>query len=144
MILVCDVLKSPGWSEDFITDDIQELMRMAEKNPGCAVFVDESAESIGRYDDGLIILTTRYRHKGINTTLITQRLQSLNKTLREQCEYYFFFSMSLGDAKAAASLFHKDLIAIADLPKGHYLFWKRFAEDGKPFVPKRGKVSWAK
>ena len=77
-VLVLDTFMDSRWSADFITDDIENFLWHFWRSKNCAVFIDESAEAIGRYNQVMIQTATKGRHWGHNCHYITQRGQDLN------------------------------------------------------------------
>lgn len=98
-----DILCDRGWHADFQSDDASQFLSVVKSSRSCAVFIDESAEVVGRYNDEMFWLATRGRHYGHNCHFVTQRVVQLNKTVRDQCSQLFLFRVSLDDAKALSN-----------------------------------------
>jgi len=100
-VVVLDPLFDPRWNADFITEDADEFLYIVSHpdSEKCAIFVDESGETIGRYNEEMTWLATRARHYGHNSHFIVQRTTMLNKTICTQCRYLFLFNCTFTDAK---------------------------------------------
>ncbi|HKI68326.1 MAG TPA: type IV secretory system conjugative DNA transfer family protein [Verrucomicrobiae bacterium] len=105
--IVLDPLHDPGWEADLQTADQYEFMETARLSRQCALFIDESGEMIGRYNDAMFWLATRARHYGHKSHFITQRAAQLSKTVRDQCSSLFLFCVSMDDAKVMANEFNR-------------------------------------
>ena len=128
-VIVLDPLSDPRWQADFVTHDRFQFLQIV-KHPdtrSCAVFVDESGEMIGQYNDEMFWLATRGRHYGHNCHFITQRATQLAKTVRDQCSYLFLFNCSRDDSKALANEFNRvELGEAFTLEKGEYFYCPRW------------------
>ena len=128
-VLVLDPLNDGGWSCDFITSDPEEFLRVYWDSCQCMVFIDESGDSVGRYDNAMIKTATRGRHWGHSNHYITQRGQQIARTVRDQCSNLFLFNTALEDCKVHAKEWNKpELIEAARLPQGEYFHTTRFGE----------------
>lgn len=126
-ILVLDPLLNPAWGADFITYKGDVFLDGVFKSQSCAVFVDESGEAIGRYNDAMNTLATRGRQWGHKCHFICQRAQQISKTMRAQCTEAFIFNICREDAKELAQEFNDDMIKDAYLLKqGEFLWVRRF------------------
>lgn len=126
--MALDPLRDPSWPCDFVTDDPQEFMNVALTSRNCALFIDESGETIGRFGGDMNKLATRIRHYGHRSIFITQRAQQLDKIVRDQCEFLFLFRVSRDDAKLMAAEYGHDELAEAYLlQRGEFYFAQRFA-----------------
>lgn len=112
--IVLDPLGDPGWHADLQTPSPEDFLSVVKASRSCAVFVDESGEMIGRYNDEMFWLATRGRHYGHNCHFITQRAAQLNPTVRNQCTQAFIFCVSLSDAKTLADEYNKQEIRQAN------------------------------
>lgn len=144
--IVLDPLRDPGWSDApdsdlfFQTVDKDEFLATVKASQRCAVFIDESGESVGQYDTTMHWLATRGRHYGHNCHFISQRGQQIAKTVRDQCGRLFLFTCSLTDAKILADEWNKPVLREAHmLEQGEFFIVGRFsgteiasAFDGKP------------
>lgn len=93
------------------------------------VFIDESGEMIGRFNDEMFWLATRARHYGHVSHFITQRATALAPTVRTQCSRAFVFRSAPSDARIMADEFAAPQLAAATLlPIGGYLY---VAPDGQ-------------
>jgi hypothetical protein len=124
---VLDPLCDPSWNADFQTNKVADFLDVFWQSEKCAFFVDEAAESVGRYDDVMISTATRGRHWGHRVHYISQRGALLNRTVRDQCPHLFLFTTALSDCKILAAEYNKPgLLGACDLPKGNYFHCGRF------------------
>ncbi len=121
--IVLDPLNDPGWQAGFQTTSSDEFNAVVRQSRQCAVFIDESGETIGRYNDDMFWLATRARHYGHNCHFITQRIVQLNKTVRDQCAKLFLFCVSKDDAKALSNGWNNDTLLKANLLKQFECFY---------------------
>lgn len=96
-----------NWQADLQTTDAAEFLDVVRRSRSCGVFIDESGEMIGRYNDEMFWLATRARHFGHNCHFIVQRPAQLSKTVRDQTKKLFLFNVSLDDAKIMANDWNK-------------------------------------
>lgn len=120
--MVLDPDKRSEWNADFITTNPEEFLEVVFANTGCAVFVDESGDMIGRYGGAMNRLATTSRKWGHNCHFIAQRAKQIDPTTRTQCSNVFVFKQSLDDTKELAREFVADELKNAHiLRKGEYL-----------------------
>lgn len=117
------------WDCDFITDDCDEFMRVAKSEQSCYLVIDESGESLDKYDDSLKWLGTRSRHFGHRLIVIAQEMTLLNKTIRGQCSDLILFEVNWQDAKDWAKLFNDKTLENASTLTDYKYYFKR---RGKP------------
>ena len=108
--IVLDPLYDPAWYADFQTDDREEFLNAMYHSRSCALFVDESGSSVGRYSGPMAVTATQSRHLGHRAHFITQRPSQLDKTIRDQCGTLFLFCVSKKDAETLADEFGYDEI----------------------------------
>ena len=126
-VLVCDPLNDPGWEADYRTTDSAQFMDTVRRSRSCAVFIDESGEVVGKYNDQMFWLATRGRHYGHNCHFITQRGSQLAKTVRDQAGRLYLFNCSLDDAKILANEWNKPELKSANtLRQGEFFAVSRF------------------
>lgn len=123
--LVLDPLHDPGWNATFQTSDKELFLNNVKLSRNCALFIDESGEMVGRYNDEMFFLATRARHYGHNTHFITQRVVQLAKTVRDQCVDLFLFMVSKTDAKVLADEFNKPELQQANILNQFECFYCR-------------------
>lgn len=124
---VLDPLLDPSWGADFITDNPDYFMKIVGESRECALFIDESGESIGRNGGEMNKLATRYRHFGHRAHFIAQRAQQLDKIVRDNCETVYLFRSSKGDCKLLAEEYgHEELETGYALEKGEFFMAARF------------------
>lgn len=129
-VVVLDVMRDPGWTCDFLTDDADEFLEFVkdpERCLQCALFIDEAGASLDRYAESFSWLTTQSRHHGHVCHLITQRAQQISPTVRNQCSTLYIFNVNGKDAKIYAEDFNSPLALEApSLPQGHCIKIQRF------------------
>jgi len=107
---------------DFITDDPEKFLAVCKANQSCALFIDESGQTIGRYSGEMQWVATNSRKWGHKAHFITQRATQLDPTVRCQCTSIFLFKQSLDDSKILSREFvADDLKESCNLQKGEYL-----------------------
>lgn len=127
--IVLDPLLDPRWGADFVTHKTDEFLEMVSNSRSCGVFLDESAETVGRYSKEMFWLATRARHYGHNTHFITQRAVNLNVTVRDQCSHLFAFLISNVDATTLARNWCKPRLEMANmLDRFEFFHAQRFGE----------------
>ena len=100
--IVLDPLLDPGWQASFITKDSNEFLRVAKESRSCALFIDESAQTIGRYAHEMKWCATTSRHWGHKAHFLSHRFVDLDKTVRDQCSTLYIFHLSFSDARVLA------------------------------------------
>lgn len=125
--IILDPLRDPQWPSNYIFTNSDQFTALAEESTHCALFIDESGESIGRNGGELNKIATRYRHFGHRAHFIAQRAQQLDKIVRDQCEFLWCFRVSRSDAKLLAEEYGHDELANAYLlNKGECYFAQRY------------------
>jgi hypothetical protein len=125
-VIVLDPMRDK-WDADFQTDDKDKFQQIAMESTNCALFIDESGESIGQYQSEMFWLATRARHKGHSSHFITQRPAQLSPTVRDNCTKLYCFRVGLNDAKIMAQDWGKpELMQANELEKFHYYSVGRF------------------
>ena len=131
--IVLDPLQDPGWSDTpdsdlfFQTTDKDQFLASVKASQRCAVFIDESGESVGQYDTQMHWLATRGRHYGHNCHFLSQRGQQIAKTVRDQCGRLYLFCCSFTDGKILADEWNKpELRDASELPQGEFFIVQRF------------------
>jgi hypothetical protein len=115
-------MNDPDWPADFITDNQDEFLECVWSNRGCAVFVDESGDAIGKYNKSMDMLATKGRHWGHKCFFITQRVKQLSTTVRTQCSELVIFKQSFADTRDLAEEFVEPMINEAhSLGKGDFI-----------------------
>ena len=127
--VVLDPLLDPRWGSDVLTTDPVFFLAIAThpESSRLALFIDESGEMIGHYNDEMFILATRIRHKGHNSHFITQRVKAISPTVRTQCEFLFMFNSNVDDATELSKDFNRPELKTANiLRQGEYFKYARF------------------
>jgi hypothetical protein len=126
-VIVLDPLSDPDWPCDFKTKDKHEFLEVVKSNQECILFIDESGQEIGRYNDEMFFLATQSRHWGHISYFISQRAQSINKTVRDQCSNLYAFCLSKTDGDILYNEYcQEELKKIHLLPKYHFYMTGRF------------------
>lgn len=121
-VLVLDPDLRKEWNAHFITDDPEYFLKVVKMNKSCALFIDESGQTIGRYAPEMEWLATQSRKWGHKAHFITQRASQISPTLRNQCTNLFLFKQSPTDSKILACDFVADELKNAHkLKQGEYL-----------------------
>lgn len=122
-----DPLNDPEWEADYQTDDNEEFLNVMYQNRSCALFIDESGQSIGRYAQEMAACATQSRHFGHKAYFISQRAVQLDRTVRDQCTTLFVFRVGHNDAKVLAEEFgYEELKEAHKLKKGECFVVTRF------------------
>lgn len=130
-VLVLDPMRNPRWRADFITDNPDEFLEAFWGSESCAAFIDESGDTVGRYNNAMEQTATKGRHFGHNVSFICQRASQLSKTVRDQCSFLALFRSSLIDCKTHAEEWARDELkgaCGADFKQGDYYFCGRFSD----------------
>lgn len=126
-VIVLDPLKDPLWQCDFITADQDEFLEVFWNSQSCMVFLDEGAESVGRYDKAMRKTATQGRHWGHCCHFITQHGTDLSPVVRGQCRHLFLFASARQQGEVLAKEYNQpELISCTDLKQGEYLHFSRF------------------
>ncbi len=121
-ILVLDPDKRREWNADFITADPEEFLEVCKVNQSCALFIDESGQTIGRYAGSMQWVATNSRKWGHKAHFISQRATQIDVLMRTQCSNLFLFKQSVNDSKILAQEFVcPQLMEACNLKKGEYL-----------------------
>ncbi len=130
--IVLDPMSDPEWHCDFRTKNEKEFLQVVKNSQQCCLFIDESGQTIGRYNEQMIWLATQARHWGHQSFFITQRGQQLNKTVRDQCDRLYIFRVSKNDAVILAEEFCQDeLLEASKLDRFVFIKTGRFATPEK-------------
>lgn len=81
------------WATPYVYTDSREFVTAVAKARECMVFIDESGEEVGRYNDEMFWLATQARHLGHVSHFLTQRPAQLSPTVRTQCTSAFVFRL---------------------------------------------------
>lgn len=117
-----DIKKGESITVGVMTDDPEKFLEICKKNQSCALFIDESGQTIGRYAGPMQWVATNSRKWGHKAHFITQRATQLDPTIRAQCTSIFLFKQSVDDAKILAREFvAPELMESCNLLRGEYL-----------------------
>jgi hypothetical protein len=125
--IILDPLNDPDWQTPHRFKSAPEFLELAKASRSCALFIDESGSSVGKYNPDMDWCTTQARHWGHKTYLICQRAQQVGVTLRNQCSQMFVFNVGMKDAKLIAEEWSRpEIEGAADLPQFHFFWLRRF------------------
>lgn len=131
-VIVLDPIGDERWKRagaNVVTDDKEKFIKLVTQARNCMIFVDESGEMIGHYNDEMFFLATRARHAGHVSHFLVQRPAQVSPTIRDQCTHLFLFSVSSKDAKTMADEFPKaqtEILAAPGYQKGEYIHATKF------------------
>jgi hypothetical protein len=126
-VIVFDPLNEPKWHTNHIYTDQNQFLDVYWNSRRCMVFIDESGESVGRYNDLMIRTATRGRHWGHTNHYLTQRGTQLSKTVRDQCGAIALFTSSKSDCKTHADEWCcEEMKDGYKLGRGEYLYKTRY------------------
>ncbi len=148
--VVLDPFKDPKWGNvcepspehagHFITADSAQYLAIV-KSPECtrcALFMDESGESVGHYAGAMRWPATMGRHHGHKSHFITQAPQQLDPVIRAQCSQAFIFRINQSAMKILADEYcQPEILKAGELEKGEFIYIARFGR------PQRGRVDFA-
>ncbi len=119
--LVLDPLLDRDWKTygaAWVTDNPDLFYEYARKNRSCALFLDESADTIGRNPGRLQWFATQARHWGHSSIFMAQRLTQLTPTVRDQCATLYVFACSRRDLETIAEERDRSEILQRQLQRG--------------------------
>lgn len=124
---------------DFATNSGKELLAFLrrEENYSSFVFVDETADSVDRYDKQYNWLAGSSRHFGHTVTFIGHLLTDVSPAIRMNCKRWILFASRRRDFDLAEAEYDVT-IPTRQLDDGEFLLF----DPGKP--PRKGKVNFAK
>lgn len=126
-VLVLDPMNDPEWTADFRTTDSAAFLDVFWTNQKCMVFIDESAQMVGRYDTLMQETATRGRHHGHSVFFICQRGAQISATVRAQCRHLYLFCSAKDDCKILANEFNQqELLRANSLPQFAFYHASRF------------------
>lgn len=128
--IILDPMRDPHWGiteQDFQTHEPEIFLTKMYQSRRCALFVDEGGESIGRYSREMGVVTTRSRHFGHKTHIITQRPSQIDRTVRDQCTELYLFRVGFQDAKTLAEEFgYQEIRDANNFEQGQFFKLSRF------------------
>ena len=128
---ICAVLSptnETGWEADYKTSDGGAFLAYAREHEKCFLFVDESGDAIGRYNDEMNWLATGSRHKGHSVIFNVQASSQISTAIRSCCSDAYIFATSRGVLKLLSEDFNETEILKHDkMPRYHFLMVSRFA-----------------
>lgn len=127
--------------EVFITSDPEIFLTTFWQSKGCMVFIDESGDMVGKYDQAMQKTATKGRHWGHCVHFLSQRGAQVNKTVRDQCSVLFLFSSGRKDAEIHAEEWNQpQLLDAPKLRRGEYFHVMRFDEKGNAGGLRKGAL----
>lgn len=125
--LVLDPLSDPEWPADFVTASQSAFLAVFWKSQSCMAFLDEGAESVGRYDQAMRQTATKGRHWGHSCHYITHRASDIAPVVRYQCRHLFLFCSARADGEILAREYNEPLLEeCAQLKQFEYFHVSRF------------------
>jgi hypothetical protein len=126
-VLVCDPMLQKGWAAHLITPDAEELIAAARLSTNCHLIVDESGQTVARYDPDKYWLTTGARNWGHVTHLLCQTTNQLYPTVRNNTETLFLFACERSDLELLPEKFTRDarIEKALDFDTGEFLVVRR-------------------
>lgn len=116
-----------GWEADFKTSDGGLFLKYARENEKCFLFVDESGDAIGRYNEEMNWLATGSRHLGHSVIFNVQASSQISTAIRSCCQDAYIFATSKGVLKLLAEDFNEPAILKHEkLAQYHFLVCSRF------------------
>lgn len=91
-VAVLDPQRAPDWPADYVFSDPAGFLQFAKANTNLALFVDEGAAALERAAD-YNWLTSRARHWGHESHIISQRPQDITPAIRGNCETIWLFNI---------------------------------------------------
>ena len=127
-VIVLDPMGDPRWTANLVTDDKELFLQTVWGSQRCAVFIDESGDTIGQYDNEMRKVLTKGRHWGHNVHVTVQRAKMVNPSVRNMCNRLIMFTTAFEDAKELGKDFNRPELAEIgpQLPQGHYVYCDRF------------------
>jgi len=148
--IVLDPMKDPKWGNaceptpehagHHITSDSAQFLATIKdpETTSCALFMDESGESVGHYAGAMRWPATMGRHWGHKSHFITQAPQQLDPVIRGQCSQCFIFRINNSAMKILSDEYcQPEIMKAGELAKGEFLYIARFG------APRRGRVDFA-
>jgi hypothetical protein len=129
--LVCDPLFHE-WDADWITPSIEKFLAKAKTSRRCALFIEESGQTVDRGKDYEWLFTTA-RHWGHKTFISGHAGRQILPIMREQCSTLFLFRCSATVCKGWESEYGPEIYAATSLEK--YQFAK-YTRNGNPEIQK--------
>lgn len=125
--IVLDIHREDWGEQAWVTSDPNEFEKMVWAEKSCAVFIDESSDTIAR-DKTKTKFFTRIRHAGHKLHVVGHDGSSLLPVQRQQIQTLFLFRLSHDPAAVWADLFGNEKIMEACTLARHEFLWCRFYE----------------
>lgn len=104
--IILDPFKRSSWIYNpefaYVTNDETLFLKAIWENRECAIFIDESGDTVGKYNDLINQVATKSRNFGHKCYFIMQRQKQISTTIRTQCSDLIVFKSSLNDTKDLA------------------------------------------
>ncbi len=136
--IVLDPNMETDWGpQAFVTNDEEKFWDMVwKKETGCALFVEEAAESIAR-DRDKTGLFTRVRHRGHRLHVSGHSGTNLTPEQRGQLHVLYLFQQSAKGAKIWEETFMDTRIAeCVNLAQYEFLYCRLWGDNGRNLVKK--------
>lgn len=128
-IAVLDPLRDT-WPADFQTHDPEKFLRYVRvADARHALFIDESASALDKFDTRFDYLATTGRHLGHISHFISHRLTQLSPTIRAQCLHRWIFRCDPRDARELADQHDcPALLTASKLPQLEFFYVQPFSD----------------
>lgn len=123
--IVLDIHREDWGKQAWVTDNEDAFDKMVWAERGCAVFVDESSDTIDR-SKAFTKFFTRIRHRGHKMHVIGHDGSSLLPVQRQQLQTLFLFRQSEDPCKEWAKLYGNRGIMEACTLDQYYFLWCQF------------------
>lgn len=123
--IALDIHREQWGEQAWITENPESFDKMVWAEKGCAVFIDESSDTIAR-DGEMTKFFTRIRHNGHKLHVIGHSGTSLLPVMREQLQTLFLFRQSHDPAKEWSKLYGNPAIMVSTRLNQYEFLWCRF------------------
>src|SRR5208283_2642893 len=128
-IAVLDPFEDDAWPHDFITSNDVEFLEYVKCHRDLFIFVDETAQSIGRYNDPMQFLATTARHLGHSSFFIGHRFTQIDPVIRSNATRAFVFTTDKDSAMLLATEFvQPELSHLPRFKKGQFCVVSRWRD----------------
>ncbi len=123
--IALDIHRENWGPQCYVTANPEEFDKMVWLEKSCAVFIDETSDTIDR-NKGMTKFFTRIRHNGHKLHVMGHDGSSLLPVMRQQLQTLFLFKQSEDPAKEWAKLYGNRKIMEAVTLNQYEFLWCRF------------------